>query len=439
MSACLKYGSGDEGQACGLSFVKEGEQEVAKIDSEFFLKAINQQIAERAVSGYQDYGLALPLDNLVQQEDTSLELLTGLIDVALKGSDNQMLFFQYKGRVFGVSDSEEFKRLLSDLRNGSIKNPDEPLSPPTTRPDTDPVDPPTSGHFRFDMTIHANTPASQVEAYKKAAEGWEKIITGHEKINGSFSLKLTVAPERLNPPETYDQGWGGVMANAFVHGCHHQTSAARDGSIKTDEEMFKNLGLDQTGRVWVAGHEIGHLLIHQAISHDAWWLDKWRNPRQWNDDYEEGYCVTDHYFRSGTDGTGYDYFIGPKTVAYFNALAERKGWSKDYFRNGVSIRKDGHPAGPHIDRLAPERGIFGDPKAAQIEEYLLYMLEDIGYTVNWNAPRSLVSQEHSAYYYNSHTSGTSHFDVVLTAPDFQNTAWQGHVVRGAYHQNFRGK
>ncbi|MEH0002504.1 MAG: hypothetical protein V6Z78_02920 [Holosporaceae bacterium] len=67
--ACLKYQSGGEGQACGLSFVKEGEQEVEKIDSEFFLTAMNQQIAARAVSGYQDYGLALPLDNLVQQED----------------------------------------------------------------------------------------------------------------------------------------------------------------------------------------------------------------------------------------------------------------------------------------------------------------------------------------------------------------------------------
>lgn len=434
--ACLQFEPGEKGEICGLTFVKKGEQEAVKSAREDLLAAMNKQIAKGSLSGYQDYGLALQLDDLMQQESSlgSLEFMADLIDVFLKGSDSQMLFFQYKERVFGVSDGGEFKRLLSDLGNGSIKNPDEPLSPSTVRPDIDPVAPSPSGHFRFDMTTHPNTPANQVNAYKQAAEGWEKIITGHEKINGPFTLALTVAPARLNSPETYGKGWGGVMANAFVHGCHHQTSAARDGSIKTDEEKFKDLGFDQTGRVWVAAHEIGHILIHQATSHGAWLLDEWRNPVQRDNSHQEGRCVTDHYFAKGADGSRYDYFTGPKTVQYFNNLAERKGWGKNFFQHGVPIRKDGHPAGEYIDPLASEGGIFGDPKAAYIEEYLLYMLEDIRYTVNWDALRSLVSQEHRAYYYNRHTAEGSMFDIVLKEP-----TWQSSIVRGVQHKKWRGE
>ena len=434
--ACLKFEPGDRGEICGLTFVKKGEQEAVKSDSEALLAAMNKQIAEGSLSGYQDYGLAISLDDLMKQESSfeSLNFMAALIDIALKGSDSRMLFFQYKGRVFGVSDGEEFKHLLSDLGNGSIKNPNEPLSPSTVRPDIDPVAPSPSGHFSFDMTIHPNTPANQVNAYKQATEVWGKIITGHEKINRPFTLAFTLAPARLNSPEKYGPGRGGLMANALVHGCHHQTSAARDGSIKTDEEKFQDLSFDQTGRVWVAAHEIGHKMIHQAVSHDAWELDEWRNPVQRDNSHQEGRCVTDHYFVKGADGSGYDYFIGPKTIQYFDNLAEQKGWGKNFFQHGVPIRKDGHPAGQYIDSLASEGGIFGNPKAPYIEEYLLYMLEDIGYTVNWNAPRSLVSQEHRAYHYNRHTDEGSVFDVVLREP-----TWQSSIVRGVQHQRWRGE
>lgn len=432
--ACLKFAPDQKGEICGVAFVKKGEQKAVKIASENLLAAMNKQLAAASLSGYQDYGLALPLDDLMKQQSSleSLEFMAGLIDAALKGSDRQMLFFQYKGRVFGVSDGGEFKRLLSDLGNGKITEPDEPLSPSTARPDIGPVAPSPSGDFRIDMTIDPNTPTNQVNAYKQAVKAWEKIIIGHEQINGHFTLALTVAPARLN--QRYGNGWGGVMANAFVHGCHHLTSAAREGSIKTDEKKFIDLGFDQTGRVWVAGHEIGHLLIHQATSHDAWLVDKWRNHVQWDESYREGYCVTDHYFAEGMDGSGYDYFTGSKTIQYFNNFAEQKSWGKNFFQYGVPVRKDGHPAGRHIDSLASEGGIFGDPKAAYIEEYLLHMLEDIGYRVNWNAPRSLVSQAHRAYYYNRNTAEGSVFDTVLREPD-----WQPYVLRGAVHREWRGE
>lgn len=234
-----------------------------------------------------------------------------------------------------------------------------------------------SGSFRIVTNIRQDMPSSQKAALKRAQTMWQEVVVGHTS-GKDIVLEINAKPASLN--HNYGTG-GGVLADTSVRECHPGTAAAKSANMRFDDHKQQEIyGNEADGRTATAKHEIGHDLIILDSGVRAYTTGP-------NGEYipypQPGDCKTSHYFQSG-NGRGDDLFTGPKTIAYFQQLANEQGKDPNMFTKGVPV-KNGHPSSYAIDCLAHESGFFGNPDSQHLEEYIVRMVEDTGYIVDEQA------------------------------------------------------
>ncbi|MEH0002305.1 MAG: hypothetical protein V6Z78_01855 [Holosporaceae bacterium] len=287
------------------------------------------------------------------------------------------------------SQSKEIK-IVSEGQSCAVSDPRvwdfciKELSQPETEKDD-------STHCQSSFNINLRLqPMSQMQsqAIQKAADMWQKIITGHES---GRDIRLTIDVKEGYLNQDYANP-GGTLGAAGIERCYQNTAATQSGSITLDDLKQQSFSDYWNGGTpfSTAAHEIGHLLLPLA---------KIPGPFQVLPNGQQipanplTACQTSHYFQSG-NGRGDDLFTGPKTIAYFQKLATQRDLDPSRFNAGVPI-SGGHPSSNTIDQLAHESGFFGNPSGTPLEEYILHMLEDVGYCIDWNAAKPYMHQNNA--------------------------------------------
>ena len=306
-------------------------------------------------------------------------------DEDIKGAMNAALEAGKLGLFYQVNGKNVPYACYAVLRNHAAKfGAPVPQEGPAPHPPADNLCP---SSFTLDLR-RQHMSAMQSQAIQKAANMWQKVITGYQS-GQDIRLTIDCTEGDLNQ---HNNGPSKTLGMAGIDSCHPNTAATQHGSITLDDRAQQSFSDYWSGGTSfsAAAHEIGHLLLPLAKIPGP--FRSLPNGQAVPSDPRTA-CQTSHYFQS-TNNRGDGLFTGPKTIAYFQKLATARGLDPNRFNAGVPI-SGGHPSSDIIDYLAHESGFFGNPPGTPLEEYILHMLEDVGYCIDWNAAKPYMHQNNA--------------------------------------------